>query len=107
MAKPKEAPLVEGAKPEYCVYMAMGIVFYRLCTCDYNCLSCEFDQQIQERIAGGEAELIEALERFKSLPGKQRFCRYALKGNISYRLCSRLLECTTCEFCQIKVIGLL
>ena len=55
---------------------------------------------MQQRLAAGEAELIEALERYKSLPGKQQFCRYALKGNISYRLCARILECGTCEFCQ-------
>jgi len=100
MAKPEEAPLAEGEKPEYCVYMVMGVVSYRLCTSDYNCLSCEFDRQMEERIDAGETEVIEALERYKSLPGKQRFCRYALKGNISYRLCSRVLECGTCEFCQ-------
>jgi len=100
IAKPAESPLAEEAKPEYCVYMAMKMVSYRLCTSDYNCLSCEFDRQIEERIAAGEAELIEALERFKSLPGNQRFCRYALKGNVSYRLCSRFLQCENCEFSQ-------
>jgi hypothetical protein len=100
MTKPAEAPLAEEEKPEHCVYMAMGLVSYRLCTSDYNCLSCEFDRQMQDRIAAGEAELTEALERYKSLPGKQRFCRDALKGNVSYRLCSRVLECGTCEFCQ-------
>jgi len=100
MAKPEEAPLAEEEKPKYCVYMAMGMVSYRLCTSDYNCFGCEFDRQIEERIAVGEAELIEALERYKSLPGKQRFCRYTLKGNISYRLCSQVLQCGTCEFCQ-------
>lgn len=100
MAKPEEAPLAEEEKPEYCVYMAMGVASYRLCTSDYNCLSCDFDQQMQEKITRGEAEVIEALERYKSLPGKQRFCHYALKGNVSYRLCSRFLECVTCEFSQ-------
>jgi hypothetical protein len=100
MAKPGEAPLAKEEKAEYCVYMVMGIVSYRLCTSDYNCLSCEFDRQMQERIAAGEAGVIEALERYKSLPGKQRFCRDALKGNVSYRLCSRILQCSTCEFCQ-------
>lgn len=100
MAKPEAAPLAEEEQPEYCVYMAMGIVSYRQCTIDYNCLSCEFDRQIEERIAAGEAEIIEAMERYKSLPGKQRFCRYALKGNVSYRLCSRFLQCENCEFNQ-------
>jgi hypothetical protein len=106
MAKPEEAPLAKEEKPEYCVYMAMGVVAYRLCTSDYNCLSCDFDRQMQERIARGEAEVIEALERFKSLPGKQKFCRYALKGNVSYRICSRRLQCETCEFNQMIEDGL-
>jgi hypothetical protein len=106
MAKPEEAPLAEEEKPEHCVYMVMGVVTYRLCTSDYNCLSCEFDRQMQERIAAGEAGVIEALERFKSLPGKQMFCRYALKGNVSQRLCSRHLQCETCEFNQTIEDGL-
>jgi hypothetical protein len=105
MAKPEEAPLAKEEKAEHCVYMAMGVVSYRLCTSDYNCLSCDFDRQMQERIARGDAEVIEALERFKSLPGKQIFCRYALKGNVSYRLCSRHLECETCEFNQMMEDG--
>ena len=101
MAKPEESLLADWEKPKYCIYMAMGMASYRLCTTDYNCLSCEFEWQMQEKIAGGEAELIEALERFKSLPGNQRFCRDALKGNVSYRLCSKRFQCGTCEFCQM------
>ncbi|TES82119.1 MAG: hypothetical protein E3J92_04440 [Dehalococcoidia bacterium] len=101
LARPKEAPLAEAAKPNDCVYMMMKVVDYRLCTSDYNCLGCEFDREMQERAEAGDAEIIEALERFKSLPGGQRFCRYSLKGNVSFRLCSRLIECTTCEFNQM------
>ena len=100
LARPKEAA-TEAEKPSYCVYMMMKVVTYRLCTCDYNCLGCDFDRQMQERAESGETEIVEALERFKSLPGGQRFCRYSLKGNVSFRLCSRLLNCTTCEFNQM------
>jgi hypothetical protein len=55
---------------------------------------------MEERVAAGDAEIIEALERYKSLPGKQRFCRYSLKGNVSFRLCSRVIDCAKCEFNQ-------
>jgi hypothetical protein len=56
---------------------------------------------MQDKIAAGEAsELDEALERLKELPGPQRVCRYALKGDVSYRLCTRLFQCATCEFGQ-------
>ena len=79
----------------------MGLVSYRLCTRDYDCTTCEYDQQMQEQMAKGEApEIEEAIERRKALPGSQRLCRYALKGDVSYRLCSRLYQCATCEFGQ-------
>jgi len=108
LAKPRievpegEAAIEEAVKPKECVWMKLGVVSYRLCTHDYDCLGCEFDQQMQERLASGEApEIEEAMERLKGLPGNQRLCRYALKGEISYRLCTRLFQCATCEFGQV------
>ncbi len=90
------------AKPNYCVWMAMGMVSYRVCTNSYNCVTCEFDQTMQEKLAsGGGTELDEVLERFKRLPGYQRLCRYALKGDVTHRLCTRLFQCATCEFGQM------
>ena len=96
---PEEAE--EGTRPKECLWMKMGLVSYRLCTRDYDCTTCEYDQQMQEQMAKGEApEIEEAIERRKALPGSQRLCRYALKGDVSYRLCSRLYQCATCEFGQ-------
>jgi len=96
------APVAEEAKPKECLWMKLGMVSYRICTNDYNCLTCEFDQTMQEKMASGEApELDAALERFKALPGNQRLCRYALKGDVSYRICTRLFQCDTCEFGQM------
>jgi len=94
--------LAEEVKPKECVWMKMGLVAYRLCTRDYDCLTCEFDQMMQEKMAAGETpEFDQALERFKELPGSQRLCRYAIKGDVAYRLCSRLFQCTSCEFGQV------
>jgi DNA-binding response OmpR family regulator len=95
-----EGGVEEGTK--VCIWAKMGVVSNRICTRNYDCLTCEFDQAMQEKIAAGEApELDEALERFKELPGAQRVCRYALKGDVSYRLCSRVFQCATCEFNQV------
>ncbi len=92
---------VEAVKPKECVWMKLGMVSHRLCTKNYDCLTCEFDQEMQDKMAKGDAaELDAAMERFKKLPGSQRVCRYALKGNISYRLCTRLFQCENCEFGQ-------
>jgi YesN/AraC family two-component response regulator len=103
LAEPRiEGATVAEAKPKECVWMKMGLVTYRICTRDYDCLTCEFDQSMQEKMASGETpELDQALERFKELPGSQRLCRYALKGDVSYRVCSRLFQCTICEFGQM------
>jgi hypothetical protein len=107
LAQPEVEPAVEGeaaveaVKPKECVWMKMGMVSQRFCTNDYDCLTCEFDQAMQEQMAKGDAaEFDAAMERFKEVPGSQRVCRYALKGQISYRLCTRLFQCETCEFGQ-------
>ncbi len=94
------APVAEEVKPKECVWMKLGMVSYRICTNDYDCLTCEFDQTMQEQVAKGAPELEAALERFKKLPANQRVCRYALKGDIAYRLCTRLFQCANCEFGQ-------
>jgi hypothetical protein len=101
VAEEEGAPVAEEPKPKECVWMKLGMVSYRICTNDYDCLTCEFDQTMQEKMASGDTpELDAALERFKKLPGNQRICRYALKGDISYRLCTRLFQCANCEFGQ-------
>jgi DNA-binding response OmpR family regulator len=109
LAKPRAAVVAEGeaavageAKPKYCLWMRMGMVSHRICNNEYDCLTCEFDQMMQEKMAAGDSpELEEALARFKELPGSQRLCRYALKGDVSHRICSRLFRCGTCEFGQM------
>jgi len=108
LVKPRvEVPESEGAAEEAvkvneCMWARIGVVSYRICTRNYDCLTCEFDQMMQEKIAAGEAsELDEALERLKELPAPRRVCRYALKGDVSYRLCTRLFQCAACEFDQL------
>jgi len=102
VAEEEAVSAAEEVKPKECLWMRMGMVGYRLCTRNYDCLTCEFDQMMQEKMASGEApELDAALERFKELPGNQRLCRYALKGDVSHRLCTRLFQCATCEFGQM------
>ncbi len=102
LAKPEveKGKSIEEVKVQYCVWMAMGMVPYRACTNNYDCMSCEFDQEMQKKLAGATPELEETLNKFRGLPGSQRICRYGLKGDVSHRLCSRFFQCTTCEFGQ-------
>jgi DNA-binding response OmpR family regulator len=102
VAEGEAAPAAAEVKLKECLWMKMGLVSYRLCTRDYDCLTCEFDQMMQDKMASGETpELDAALERFSELPGNQRLCRYALRGDVSHRICTRLFKCATCEFGQM------
>jgi len=99
----EEKTTPDETKRKECIWVKMGMISYRICTHNYDCLACEFDQMMQEKMAGGESpELDAAMERFKKLPGNQRLCRYAIKGYISYRLCTRCFRCATCEFAQTR-----
>jgi DNA-binding response OmpR family regulator len=109
LAKPEAAAagVAIEAKAKECLWMRMGMVAHRICTNDYNCITCEFDQMMQEKMAAGDTpELEAALQRLKELPGTQRLCRYAIKGEVSYRICSRVFHCATCEFGQMMEDGL-
>jgi len=91
-----------GGKVKECLWMKMGMVSYRLCNNNYDCLTCEFDQQMQEKMAKGDADEMESVQKkFDQLPGSERICRYALKGDVSHRICSRAFQCATCEFDQM------
>lgn len=35
------------------------------------------------------------------LPGNQRRCIYAMKGSVSWRLCTQDYKCASCEFAQM------
>jgi len=94
-------PGTTGGKIKECLWMKMGMVDFRICTNEYNCISCQFDQEMQQKMASGESvELDIAMEKLKELPGTQRSCRYAIKGDVSSRICSRLFQCKACEFNQ-------
>ena len=74
LAKPEAEAVAEGeeaaaeGKIKECVWMKMGMVAYRICTNDYDCTTCDFDQMMQEKMASGDApELEAALEKFKAL----------------------------------------
>ncbi|MDD4923476.1 MAG: response regulator [Dehalococcoidales bacterium] len=95
------AQLKTGGKITECIWMKMGMVDFRICTSEHNCTSCQFDQEMQQKMAGGESvELDNTMEKLKELPGTRRSCRYAIKGDVSSRICSRLFQCKVCEFNQ-------
>jgi len=43
---------------------------------------------------------LEAVERFRKLPGRERLCKYTLMGIMSYGLCANSFRCYHCEVDQ-------
>ncbi len=90
-----------GDKKKECVWAKLGMVSHRICTNNFNCVTCEFDQIMQEKMANPDADTDVTLKTTEEVAGNQRLCRYAIKGDVSYRLCSRVFQCATCEFAQM------
>ena len=59
------------------LWLELGAVSFRLCTRDYECGSCAFAQDIQDRFGTIAVIGEDEIARLKQLPGSQRLCRYA------------------------------
>ena len=59
------------------LWLELGAVSFRLCTHDYECGSCEFAQDIQDRFGTIAVIGEDEVAKLKQLPGSQRLCRYA------------------------------
>ena len=69
---------LEGKKIEKKhLWLELGAVSFRLCTHDYECGSCAFAQDIQDRFGTIAVIGEDEIARLKQLPGSQRLCRYA------------------------------
>ena len=59
------------------LWLELGAVSYRLCDHNYECGSCAFAQDIQDRFGTIAVIGEDKVAKLKQLPGSQRLCRYA------------------------------
>ncbi len=59
------------------LWLELGAVSYRLCDRNYECGSCAFAQDIQDRYGTISVIGEQEINRMRQLPGSQRLCRYA------------------------------
>ncbi|MBM2824897.1 MAG: two component, sigma54 specific, transcriptional regulator, Fis family [Dehalococcoidales bacterium] len=59
------------------LWLSLGAVSFRLCDRDYECGSCAFAQDIQDRFGTIAVIGEDKVAGFRGLPGSQRPCRYA------------------------------
>ncbi len=95
-----ETKATEKEKP--CIWMKAGVIAYRMCTKNYDCKSCEFDQALVDQSGSYEETplVVQAIEKMRQLPAAQKKCRYMLTGDFSYKICSNNYECWHCAVDQ-------
>jgi DNA-binding response OmpR family regulator len=59
------------------VWLELGAVSYRLCTNDYDCATCAFAQDIQDRFGTIAVIGPDEVAKLRALPANQRLCRLA------------------------------
>jgi len=69
-----EAQKVETGKKH--LWLELGAVSFRLCTHDYECGSCAFAQEIQDKFGTIAVIGEDEVAKLRELPGSQRLCRY-------------------------------
>lgn len=86
-----------------CIWMKAGVIAYRLCTSNYDCKNCAFDQMLidQGGTAGDSPMMKEAIEKLRMMPPEKRKCRYMLTNDISYKICANNYECWHCQVDQM------
>jgi glycine cleavage system H lipoate-binding protein len=90
----------EKEKP--CIWMKAGVIAYRMCTKNYDCKTCEFDQALLDQSGSyKEAPLVvQAIEKMRQLPASEKKCRYMLTGDFAFKICSNNYECWHCAVDQ-------
>lgn len=85
-----------------CIWMKAGVIAYRMCTRNYDCKNCEFDQAIMDQSGSYQESplVIKAIEKLRQLPASERKCRYMLTGDFSYKICPNNYECWHCAVDQ-------
>jgi len=95
----------QSAEEKPCVWLKQTIVSYRLCTKNYDCASCEFEQMLLDRDGKytEPPEIIEEIKKLKEKPASQRKCKYMLMGKVSFQPCHYNYECWHCPtYLQIR-----
>jgi len=97
--KPEPRPVQTEAKEQkYCVWLRQEMVSYRLCTRNYDCVSCSFEQMLIERDGKyvEPPQIVQEVERLRKLPAEQRRCKYTVTGKILLESCTANYECWQC-----------
>jgi len=94
----KVIPLYVGSERTDCTWQKQSIISFRLCTLDYQCHRCQFEQSLQDRngVYVEPPEILHAIERMRKMPGNQRRCKYMLMSPMKAKPCLNEYRCSEC-----------
>ncbi|MDY6837630.1 MAG: glycine cleavage system protein H [Thermodesulfobacteriota bacterium] len=97
-----------------CIWMKAGVIDFKLCDRNFDCINCTFDKSMAKIVAENEQKRSAGLElktkkerirswreHFSGLDARQRLCRHMLSGRVAYKICPNAFECHQCEFDQL------
>lgn len=99
---PVEEPKVEEKMPTPCIWTQAGIVKKRSCPRGYEChRGCDFHAAMmkQEKFRN-DPRIKPYLDKLYSRLGKNQ-CIYTMTGELSFRVCTRLFNCASCELYEM------
>jgi glycine cleavage system H lipoate-binding protein len=96
-----------------CLWMQAGIIKHKLCTINFDCVSCKFDRamcrvseenrrlnQAGKALQGKRGKIVFWKDRLNELSVAKRPCIHSMKGRIDFRICTNEYHCGDCEFDQ-------
>ena len=81
-------------KPENpCLWMQSGVVKFKECKNDFDCITCKYDNAMGKKKSWQDA--------MRMRGSMDRTCRHTLTGQIEGRVCAINYECSKCDFDQM------
>jgi len=103
-AKTKKQSTRLTIEKQPCIWMNAGVVNYKLCDMNYDCMNCKFDKGMSKKLA--KESTLKGVgtnwrQVFNELPEERRLCRHMLNGHVEYKVCGNNFMCHKCEFDQM------
>lgn len=76
-----------------CLWMQSGVVKFKECKNDFDCITCKYDNAMGKKKSWQDAMRLRG--------GMDRTCRHTLTGRIEGRICAINYECSKCDFDQM------
>lgn len=82
-----------------CLWMQAGVVKFKDCKNNFDCITCKYDKAMAVKSAKGkQMTWQDSMRRFD---GMNRTCRHTLTNRIEGRICAINYECSKCDFDQM------